>query len=153
MKRTLIALLVAFLCFASAEAQTIALQNKTPRFKLAKWLNGNVPQRSDFAYIGFIHSASEPCRVESERIYDMVSKMENMTFVLISSQDAGNISDWVMRYITPRAGVIVDDDYIRKAFGVSYAPFAVIVDHKRRALWFGNPQLLDHKQIEKLTQK
>ncbi|MBR2326904.1 MAG: hypothetical protein IKA49_06080 [Alistipes sp.] len=149
MKRFL-TIFVALLCVAGVDAQTIALQNKTPRFKHEKWLNGNVPQRCDFTYIEFIHSKSQPCRVESERIYQIVQKIENMAFVLISNQAAGDIDEWVMRYITPRSGVIVDDSYIRRAFGVSYAPYAVIIDHKRKALWFGNPQLLDKKTIEKL---
>lgn len=142
--------LVGLLAVAEVEAQTIALGERTPRFKHAKWLNGNEPKRCDYAYIEFIHSASIPCRKSAERIYQTVGKMDNVAFVLISHQSAAEIDSWVTAYTDHRSGVVVEDEQIRHSFGVNYAPFAVILDHKRRALWFGNPQLLDKQTIEQL---
>ena len=137
----------------NAVAQTIALGERTPRFKKAKWLNGNIPQKCDFTYIEFIHSASIPCRNSAERLHKIVNEVGNIAFVLISNQSASEIDDWVTQHISKHSGVIVDDTNIRHSFGVNYAPYSVILDHKRRALWFGNPQLLDRKAIEKLVQK
>ena len=141
---------IALFSVASAEAQTIALGEHTPRFKKAKWLNGNIPQKCDFTYIEFIHSASAPCQQSAKRIYNIINEFESCAFILISHQSATEIDSWVTAYISPRSGVIIDDDRIRNSFGVNYAPYAVILDHKRRALWFGNPQLLDKQTIEKL---
>ena len=135
----------------NAEAQTISLEQRTPRLKKAKWLNGNQPQKCDFTYIEFIHSASTSCRNSAERIYDIISPLKNVAFVLISHQSATEIDEWVTHYINECSGVIVDDLHIRTSFGVNYAPYAVILDHKRRALWFGNPYLLNRATIEKLT--
>ena len=149
MKRILM-LLTAILVVASVEAQTIALGERTPRLKNVKWLNGNEPRKSDFTYIEFIHSASVPCRNSAERIYGIIKSFDNLFFVLVSHQDAAEIDEWVMHYIGERSGVIVNDSYVRISFGVNYAPYAVILDHKRKALWFGNPQLLDRTMIEKL---
>lgn len=136
---------------ANVEAQTIALGERTPRIKKVKWLDGVVPQKCDFTYIEFIHSASAPCRQSAERIYGIVSEFDNISFVLISHQNATEIDHWVIKYIGKKSGVIISDQQIRTAFGVNYAPYAVILDHKNRALWFGNPQLLDKNTIEKLT--
>ena len=134
----------------NAVAQTIALGERTPRFKKAKWLNGNIPQKCDFTYIEFIHSASAPCQQSAKRIYNIINEFESCAFILISHQSATEIDSWVTAYISPHSGVIIDDDRIRNSFGVNYAPYAVILDHKRRALWFGNPQLLEKQTIKKL---
>ena len=135
------------------EAQTIAIGERTPRIKHCKWLNGNVPEQCDVVYIEFIHSASTSCRNTAERLHNVVNEIGNIAFVLISHQSASEIDDWVVQHIDKRSGVIVDDTSIRHTFGVNYAPYSIIIDQKRRALWFGNPQLLDKKAIEKLTHK
>ena len=146
------AIAIAWLLAATnAEAQTISLGERTPRLKKAKWLNGNQPQKSDFSYIEFIHSASLPCRKSAERIYGIIKEFNNIAFILISHQSATEIDEWVTHHINERSGVIVDDTHIRTSFGVNYAPYAVILDHKHRALWFGNPQLLNREAIEKLV--
>ena len=145
----IVAIITLFVA-TNAEAQTIALGERTPRVKNAKWLNGNIPQKCDFTYIEFIHSASTPCHTSAERIHKIINEFGNIAFVLISHQDASDIDHWVTEYIGPKSGVIVDDNRIRISFGVNYAPYGVILDHKRRALWFGNPQLLDKRTIEKL---
>ena len=141
------------LSVSSAEAQTIAIGERTPRVKKAKWLNGNTPQKCDFTYIEFIHSASTSCHDTAERVHKIIDEFGNIAFVLISYQDANEIDPWVTNHINQTSGVIIDDSRIRNSFGVNYAPYGVLLDHKRRAIWFGNPQLLDRKTIEKLTQK
>ncbi len=145
--------LCTLLSVARTEAQTISLGERTPRFKQAKWLNGNVPEKSAFTYVEFIHSASISCRQSAERLHAIVRGVDDMTFVLISHQSLTDIDNWVTEHIDKRSGVIFDDIAIRASFGVNYAPYAVILDRKRRALWFGNPQFLDKNKIEKLITK
>ncbi len=155
MKRTIIYIAVAIaglFVAINAEAQTISLGERTPRLKKAKWLNGYTPEKSDFTYIEFIHSASIPCRNSAERIHKIIKGLGNTTFILISHQSATEISHWVTEHIDTHSGVIIEDTRIRTSFGVNYAPYAVILDHKRRALWFGNPQILNRITIEKLTE-
>lgn len=144
--------IVALISFSTiASAQTIALGEKTPRFKGEKWLNGNRPEPREYTYIEFILSSSVTCRRSAEHIYAITSELENVNFVLISHQKASEVDSWVTQFINSRAGVIVDDHAIRSSFGVKYAPYAVIIDSKRRAIWFGNPKLLDREEIKKLT--
>jgi hypothetical protein len=145
--------LCALFSIAKTEAQTIALGERTPRVKQAKWLDGKMPPKSEFTYIEFIHSASEPCRRSAERIFKIVNEFDNCSFVLISHQKLTEIDSWVIDFIGPKSGVIVEDKSVRASFGVNYAPYGVVLDHKRRALWFGNPRLLDRKKIEQLINK
>ena len=149
MKRLLL-IIIALCAIGYGGAQTIALGERTPRIKRAKWLNGNTPTEKDFTYIEFIISTSQPCRATVERIHTHLADKKSVSIVLISHESATEISEWVTKYITPSSGVIVDDTAIREAFGVKYAPFAVILDRKRRALWFGNPQILKKEQIDEL---
>ena len=152
--KSIILAIVALMAFANfASAQTIALGEQTPRIKKAKWINGNMPKKSAFTFIEFIHSASISCKESTERIYKIISDFDNISFVMISHQSASEIDSWVTDYVTPRAGVVVNDERIRASFGVNYAPYAVILDSKRRALWFGNPQLLDRNSIEKIIKQ
>ena len=144
---------IALFVATSIQAQTIAIGERTPRIKKAKWLDGNVPQKCDFTYIEFIHSASTPCRNTAERVHKIINEFGNIAFILISHQDTSEIDNWVTDHINPTSGVIVDDHHVRNSFGVNYAPYGVLLDHKRRALWFGNPQILDRKTIEKLIKK
>lgn len=154
MRRILYIAVAITLLFSAtnAEAQTIALGERTPRVRKVKWLNGNIPQKCNFTYIEFIHSASTPCRASAERIHNIINEFDNIAFVLISHQSASEIDHWVTEHIDTRAGVVIEDDHIRTSFGVNYAPYAVILDRKNRALWFGNPQRLDRTMIEKLTE-
>lgn len=156
MKRVLqyiLAAVIALFFLSSASAQTIPLGERTPRFKKANWLNGSQPEKCDFTFIEFIHSGSLSCRASAERIHKIVNELGNTAFVLVSHQSATDIDEWVTRLINERSGVIVDDKHIRSSYGVNYAPYGVILDHKRRALWFGNPQLLEKPTIEKLLTK
>ena len=149
MKRLLL-IIIALCAIGYGGAQTIALGERTPRIKRVKWLNGNTPTEKDFTYIEFIISTSQPCRATVERIHTHLADKKSVSIVLISHESATEISEWVTKYITSSSGVIVDDTAIREAFGVKYAPFAVILDRKRRALWFGNPQILKKEQIDEL---
>lgn len=153
--KRIISIIVAVVALCNiASAQTIALDEKTPRLRRdAKWLNDHRPEKSEFTYLAFIHSASISCQASTEFIYNILNKYDNVTFILISHQSAENIDQWVSEYQGTHSGVIVDDTHTRTSFGVNYAPYAVLLNHKRRAIWFGNPQLLDARIIEELLEE
>ena len=91
--------LCALFSIAKTEAQTIALGERTPRVKQAKWLDGKVPPKNEFTYIEFIHSASTSCRKSTEQIYKTISNFDNISFVLISHQKLADIDSWVLDYV------------------------------------------------------
>lgn len=142
--------LFALLAVVGAGAQTIALSERAPRIKKAKWFNSAKPPKSDFAFVEFVHSASAPCRQSVERICKIVEELPNTSFIIVTHQSAAEVDSWVTDCAKDRVGIIVEDSRIRNSFGVNYAPYAVILDGKRRALWFGNPQRLDRKTIDKI---
>ena len=142
--------LLALLFVAETGAQTIALGERVPRIKKAKWLGENTPPKSEFTIIEFVHSASAPCRQTVERISRIVDELSNTSLVLVTHQGENFIDDWLKGCVTPRVGVVVEDSRIRTSFGVNYAPYAVILNRKRKALWFGNPQLLDNQTLAKI---
>ncbi len=143
-------IIIALLSFVVTNAQTIALGERTPRLKDVKWLNGNIPAKSKYTYIGFVHSASRPCQYWAEQVYSDIANVEDVAFVLVSRESASNIEQWVMEYLSPRSGVIIEGEHLHSTFGVNYVPYAVIVDNKRRALWFGNPRMLDENRLERI---
>ena len=61
------------------------------------------------------------------------------------------MSAWLGRLATGRSGVACDCEYSFRSFGVNYAPFGVIIDSKRKVIWFGNPKQLTEEYILKLT--
>ena len=142
--------LFAILSVAGAGAQTIALNERAPRIKKAQWFNSAKPPKSDFTFVEFVHSASIPCRRSVERICNIVEELPNTSFIIVTHQSPAEIDGWVTECVKPRVGIIVEDSRIRTSFGVNYAPYAVILDSKHRALWFGNPHLLDRKMIDKI---
>jgi hypothetical protein len=38
-----------------------------------------------------------------------------------------------------------------RAFGVKFTPYCVITNHKRRAVWCGNDNLLDAQILQEIT--
>lgn len=134
----------------SALAQDVATMERVPRAKLRHWLNGHIPVKSDFTYIGFIHSASVPCVDSTLRIVETAGAI-GMSAIIATKESQSRVEKWLYRVTnTPHSGVLYDAAKIFEAFGIEYAPFGVIIDHKRRALWFGNPNRLTQTQIIEL---
>jgi hypothetical protein len=142
--------LFALLFVVEAGAQTIALGERVPRIKKAVWLGDNIPAKSEFTIVEFVHSASTPCRQSVEQIGRIVDEHSNISLVLVTHQDEKFVDDWLKRCVTPRVGVVVGDVRIRTSYGVNYAPYIVVLNRKRKALWFGNPQQLDSRALDKI---
>lgn len=150
-----ISILVAATLLAATEsvAQSIALDERTPRIRRAEWLNNHTPRVAEYTFIDFINSASAPCLNSVRQAQSIISGYNNISTILITREHSDALQPWVATLLSPQLGVIVADERIRKDFGVNYAPFAILLDHKRRAIWFGNPNNLDRTTIEKLITK
>ena len=145
-------LFVYLLLGLPAGAQNIALGERTPHIKAKKtrWLDGHKPTPHAYTYIEFIHSKSEPCRLSAERIASIADNIDNMSVVLVTKEEGAGLAEWARKFSHNSTGVIVlGSDYFDR-YNVKYAPFGVMI-HKRRAIWFGNPRLLNKELIEKLT--
>lgn len=149
---TIIAL-VSLIATTEVAAQSIALNERTPRIKKASWFNNHTIKSSQYRLITFFHSASAPCLNAVHQLQGVMSEYGNISTILITRENIFEIQPWVEKLLSPRIGVIIGDERIRIKFGVNYAPFAILLDHKRRAIWFGNPNNLNKATIEKLIKK
>lgn len=145
MKRLLLTIAILLLTAAAhtAVAQRIAYGERTPRLNLknCSWLDDKVPAPGEFVYIGFVYSRSNACLEFCERIKRRMARMEHpMQVILVTREPEDMIHKLVHECLGDNVGTIIDHDgHIFREFGVRYVPFAVLIDDKRRAIWFGNP--------------
>lgn len=146
-----IILTVSF-CMA-AHAQNLAIGERTPpmHLKYRHWVNGHIPSDCEYSYIGFVHSASIPCIRGIEHVEKIIACNENIRLLILTKEPEANMSTWLGRLAAGRSGVACDCEYSFRSFGVNYAPFGVIIDSKRKVIWFGNPKQLTEEYILKLT--
>lgn len=136
----LILFFTACLWALSATAETVALGERTPKLKECEFLDHKVPAMSPFTYIVFAHSQNDTCREAIMMGTELVSVMPEMTMIVFSKEEATSIRPWMQDIVSERIGVVPSADVIFTDFGVHYAPFAILVDRKRKVLWFGNPE-------------
>ena len=137
----------------TAHAQNLAIGERTPpmHLKYRHWVNGHTPAECEYTYIGFVHSASIPCIRGIEHVEKIIAGRENVRLLVMTKESEENMSAWLGRLVAGRSGVACDCEYPFRSFGVNYAPFGVIIDGKRRVLWFGNPKQLTEEYLLKLT--
>lgn len=146
MKKLLLSVLCATLFGGMAQelfAQRIAYAERTPviNFKKAHWLDGVVPAPTENTLIAFIYSRSNTCLEMCDRIRHRISNAEHPSQVILITREPAEMVDRRIREcIGEHIGLISDESgRIFREFGVKYVPFAVLVDGKRNAMWFGNP--------------
>lgn len=151
--KLLYSIILALSLCMTAHAQNLAIGERTPamHLKYRHWVNGHVPQECEYTYIGFVHSASIPCINEIEHVEKIIAGKENMRLLVLTQEPEERMSAWLGRLADGRSGVACDCEYSFRSFGVNYAPFGVIIDSKRRVLWFGNPKQLTEEYLLKLT--
>lgn len=143
-----------FTASLSVRAQNIGLYERTPKIRTESWLNGHIPPKSEFTYIGFVHTSSIPCINSIRKIAGFAERAGRIGIVIVTKESEKNLDEWVGKYASGNSGVIFESGDIFDRFGVNYAPFGVIVDSHRRALWFGNPrQLTFERLVEIMEQK
>ena len=145
---TLLALLGTTL---SASAQRVALEERIPKIKTDLWLDGKSPEKAQYTYIEFVYSKTAPCIQTFLKIQEEQSHFgENLRAVIITKENPEQISDELRKCVTDYVNVAFDPEgEIFRTFGVHYVPFGIIIDHRRKAVWFGNPITL----IEEISNK
>jgi len=155
MKRAVFtALAAAFFCTA-ASAQHLALGERIPKIKTQKWLDDIVPQQTEYTYIEFVRSTTAPCIASFLKIKEYVTDRDIPFGVVFVVCDEPSQTDPRLREcLGGNVGALIDDTgRIFKDFGVRYVPFGVVIDRKRRAVWFGNPITVDDDFFSKLTER
>ncbi|MBE6210998.1 MAG: hypothetical protein E7130_05160 [Rikenellaceae bacterium] len=122
-------------------AQRVALEEQIPKIKTDLWLDDKEPAKARFTYIEFVHSKTVPCIRTFLKIQDDHARFgEDLRAIIITKEDPEQISSALRECVTDYVNVAFDPEgEIFRSFGVRYVPFGIIIDHKRKALWFGNP--------------
>ena len=100
--------------------------------------------------MGFIHSSSQPCASSTPKIVQAISKIENISPLLFTREGSEQCEKWLKELSVNKAQTHFLAHSIFKKYEVEYAPFGIILDHKRRVVWLGNPQILTKAKIEKI---
>ena len=149
MRMKLSILFALLLGLGTLSAQNTALGVRAPRVRSFK------PQieEGNFLYMGFIHSPSRPCEISAPRVVELINNNDAISAVLFTREPQGDCEQWLIDLFSDGCQVQMGADEIFQKFGVEYAPFGIILDHKRRVVWLGNPQILTKAKIEKIINK
>ena len=146
MRRFLFTLWLAVALCAVCEqafAQRIAYGERTPKIdrKHSRWFDGRMPVPDQPLLIAFVYSHSNTCL---EFCYGLKRRMQNaerpLQVILVTREPASMIDMRMKQCLDGNITVVSDvSGRIFRDFGVNYVPFAVVVDERRKAVWFGNP--------------
>lgn len=156
MKKMLAILLLLPLLHAAATAQNIATGERAPKLKkVHRWLDNIQPRQTDYTYIEFVRSTSAPCLESCLRIKDFLDHTERpFRAVFVSCEPAEHVDFRLRDCSGEYIGTILDTEgEIFDAYGVRYVPFGVIIDKRRRVLWFGNPLTAENDFVKKITER
>lgn len=155
MKHTVLALLLVMaVSLGEAAAQNIALGERVPEMKHTVWLDGHRAEPSAATYIEFYHSANEISAVTLERLRKLCDDPEcDLRLIVVTKEPVARIAPLLRPYLSPRIAVALDTAGRGfELFGVSYLPFGVLVDAKKRTLWMGNTLQMNKQLLHKITQ-
>lgn len=135
-----------------ATAQRVALEERIPKIKCDRWLDDKEPEKSQYTYIEFVHSKTVPCLRTFLKIQDDNAHFGNkLRAIIITKESPEQISTTLRECATDYINVAFDTEgEIFRNFRVRYVPFGIIIDHRRRALWFGNPATLNEDFFNKI---
>jgi len=108
-----------------------------------------MPEKGKLTYIEFFHYRSRPC-IETLSQLNAVTKQsaDELQVVIITRENLSTAAPVLTQYVDAATFVAVDENmHMFEAYGVRYVPFGIIVDGRRRALWFGNPAEEDLSQL------
>ena len=144
------AILFAFLLnLGYVSAQNVAIGERAPRVKSFKVQI----EEGKYLYMGFVHSPSRPCEVSAPKVLELIKSNDAISATLFTKEGENECEKWLVDISKSGTMVVMEADEIFHRFGVEYAPFGVVLDHKQRVLWQGNPQTLDKSKIENIIQQ
>lgn len=148
--RVKLAILIFALCaWGVTTAQNVAIGERVPKVKSFKY----TIDKGEYLYMGFVHSPSRPCEISAPKISELINSFDQISAVLFTREQQGECEQWLIDAFLNGSQVQMGADEIFQKFGVDYAPYGVILDYKRRALWQGNPQTLDKTKIDNILQQ
>lgn len=154
MKHTVIALLLVLaLLPGGTAAQNLALGERVPEMKHTVWLDDHHAAPAAMTYIEFYHSANEISAVTLERLRKLCDDPEcDLRLIVVTKEPVARIAPLLRPLLSPHVAVALDQGGRGfAAFGVSYLPFGVLVDARKRTLWMGNSLQMNKQLFHQIT--
>ena len=150
MKRFLLAFALLGAAAATAEAQTIALDERAPEPKVQSWLDDREPAPAPLTYVEFFHSSNKASAASVEHLRKLAAESGGrLRVVVLVREPKEKIAPLLAPHLSAQLGVGFDPAGRNfAAYGVSYVPFGVLLGARNRALWMGNTQQLTPQIID-----
>lgn len=154
MKHTVLALLLVMaVSLGEAAAQNIALGERVPEMKHTVWLDGHRAEPSAATSIEFYHSANEMSDAALERLCRLCDDAEcDLRLIVVTKEPVEKVAPLLRPLLSPHVAVALDQGGRGfAAFGVSYLPFGVLVNARKRTLWMGNSLQMNKQLFHQIT--
>ena len=139
-------------CSLDAIAQNIIIGERVPEMRIKQWLMDLQPESTDYTCLVFHHSESPLCRQCLDNIKQLSDRFGNINVVIITKESYSKAGTTLTQHLDDRIGVAFDDNgRTFRAFGVKFIPYCIITNHKRRAVWCGNGNLLNAQILQEIT--
>ena len=139
-------------CSLDTIAQNIIIGERVPEMRIKQWLMDLQPESTDYTCLVFHHSESPLCRQCLDNIKQLSDRFGNINVVIITKESYSKAGTTLTQHLDDRIGVAFDDNgRTFRAFGVKFIPYCVITNHKRRAVWCGNGNLLNAQILQEIT--
>ena len=141
MKRIFLCLMLLFAPLSEALCQNIIIGERLPSdVRPRRWLMDMQPEAADFSCILFYHSESEVCQAALAHIKPILEAYgSQVNLVIITKELYEKAGVALTEHLDDRVGVAFDEGgRLFKQLEVSFIPFCVVCDKKRRTQWCGN---------------
>lgn len=146
MKTKLAILALLLLTTIPLSAQKVATGERAPKIE-----EFDIKQiQTEYICMAFIHSSSQACQSAIERMVASIDASDSLTPILFTRESRERYSLWLEQLSASGTQVVSQASSLFTRYGIDYAPFAVIIDTKRRVVWFGNPQTLNSQRLDKI---
>lgn len=146
MKTKLTILSLLLLTFIPLSAQRVATGERAPKIKE---FDLKIIQ-TEYLCMAFIHSSSQACKSAVETMIASIDTSDSITPILFTRESRESYSVWLEQLSVSGTIILGQASSLFTRYGIDYAPFAVIIDSKRRVVWFGNPQTLNSQRLDKI---
>lgn len=151
--------IIAIICATTIEvsAQSVRLGEPIPSIHATPNIEDALAAYNrEYTCLIFAHSESKPC-VDAMRNFEPMAKSieRECAIVVITNEDAQD-SEAIIERLNIENYILTFDDNNRtfRAFGIQYAPFAVIYKTKNsRIKWFGPIHHLDNTIIQEIRKR
>ncbi|MEG1611970.1 MAG: hypothetical protein RRZ83_05315 [Alistipes sp.] len=154
MRRLILISTLFLISICAAKAQNINIGERVPELKISTWLSGQQSAVAPLTYIEFYHSTSKTSRASLDHLKNLSNQLgTKLAVIIVTQENNAQITATLNPYLSNQICVGIDltgKSYTN--FGVSFVPFGVLIDAKRRALWLGNTLQLTPEFISKIEQ-